>query len=254
MALLQCPGIIRVGGGDAGALPRFTYSGTCTLLDDGNHNWRIKFLTSGTLVFERTTYIDAFLVGGGGGGAHMNNNQAGGGGGGYTSKIAAQIQAGSSYSIVVGAGGMYGYEAASQSDGHQGGTSSAFGVGVCGGYGGRDYYGGGAGGNGGSGGGANWNNGGSGGSNGGGGNGGYGQGINTFEFGEYTGALYSGGGGGGGTTAGGAGGGGNGSTGGYGANGTPNTGGGGGGQNEGTAGHGGLGGSGIVIIRNQRAS
>ena len=68
-------------------LPKFTYSGNYTILDDGEaedgtKNWRIKFYDSGTLTFEKSPgTIDVFCVGGGGGGGHYNG---GGGGGGYT--------------------------------------------------------------------------------------------------------------------------------------------------------------------------
>jgi len=50
MSLLMCPGIIRIGGVSSNKLPSFTFTGTYTLVDDGDGNWRIKFLTSGTLV------------------------------------------------------------------------------------------------------------------------------------------------------------------------------------------------------------
>ena len=62
-------GRVNTGGGAAGGLPNFTYSGTYTLIDDGDKNWRIKFLTSGTLVFTSLSgNIDVFILGGGGGG------------------------------------------------------------------------------------------------------------------------------------------------------------------------------------------
>ena len=51
-------------------LPEYSYSGDNLLINDGNGNWRLKFLTSGTLVFNRipSNLIDVFLVGGGGSG------------------------------------------------------------------------------------------------------------------------------------------------------------------------------------------
>lgn len=60
------------------AKPVYSYSGSATLIDDGSYNYRIKFLTSGTLNFShlgKFNSIDVFCVGGGGGG-----NQGGGGG------------------------------------------------------------------------------------------------------------------------------------------------------------------------------
>lgn len=42
--------------------------GTYQVRDDGDGNWRIKFLSSGTFTPLKNMVIDAFLVGGGGGG------------------------------------------------------------------------------------------------------------------------------------------------------------------------------------------
>ena len=60
-------------------LPTYTYTGSHQLIDEGNFNWRLRLLTSGTLTFSSvgsagTQGAQAFLVGGGGGG---------GGSGGY---------------------------------------------------------------------------------------------------------------------------------------------------------------------------
>ena len=251
----------------ASSKPTYTYTGSSQLIDDGNGNWRIKFLTSGTLTFTNlgtgVNGIDVFLVGGGGGGrtGSQSVNGAGGGGGGYTTtKKGHTISAGSSYNIVIGAGG------ATNSNG---GTSSAFGFSAAGGkYGspGSSNFGvevaiGGNGGSGGGGGtsyqgyGGNGGSNGSNGSNGTGGNGGKGQGTTTREFGESDGTLYAGGGAGTEGKAG-AGGGGvynntNNSDRYYVANGTANTGGGGGGGAFNFI-KGGTGGSGIVVIRNTR--
>lgn len=255
----------------------FSYTGSKNVIHDGNGNWRIKFLTSGTLTFSSSgnaVILDVFCVGGGGGGAGgygPSYTGGGGGGGGYTKTskgVTANI--GTAYSVTIGSGGTPSYT--QQTAAGSGGTTSALGVSAAGGSGGYGgYYGGGVGGKGGSGGGSGgqmYNNidAGVGGTNGGNGTnasngtseGGTGQGTTTREFGESSGTLYSGGGGGAGATkcaAGGAGGGGNGakeqtghvdST-----NGTANTGGGGGGNftvNSNT----GYGGSGIVVIRNHR--
>ena len=215
-------------------VPKFTYTGTYTLINDTANNWRIKFLTSGTLTFQSygnaDNGIDLFLVGGGGNGARNSEAIGGaGGGGGYTRTIKnISIALDSNYSLVVGAAvqetSAFNYRAA------PGKTAP-------GGY---------KGGNGGSGGGIFTASAGSDGNNGGtyssssGWIGGKGQrsvaGPNgetgtTREFGESSGTLYSKGGGGQST-----------------ASGAANTGNGGGGHKTGS----GKGGSGIIIIRNKR--
>ena len=207
------------------------YDGRCEVIDDGGENWRIKFLTSGTLKTNCDMNVDAFLVGGGGGGGI-----GGGGGGGYTQTSFVNINDGKTYSIDIGDGG------ASMQNGK---NTSAFGAIAFGGEAGKVETGG-AGGSGGGG--------GDGGSDGGNGQyyysgnpryGGTGQGYTTREFGESTGFLYAGGGGGVDSDRG-SGGGGVGSKGGGGGSGAANTGGGGGDYA--------VGGSGIVVIRNSRIS
>lgn len=243
-----------VGGGATG-LPEFTYTGDYALLDDGGKNWRVKFLTSGTLTFSKSPgLIDVFLVGGGGG---TGSNRSGGGGGGYTATHTVALNPSNTYEVVVGAGGTGATD---------GGSTSAFEFSVDGGTHGTGTgvvpaRKGGSGGSGGGGGGSSSTDGGAGGSDGAdgtaGGNGsagtenvegaaGTGQGTTTREFGETSGDLYAGGGGGGSKNGGEPGGEGGGGT--NGSDGTPNTGGGGGGG----IGAGGNGGSGIVIIRNHR--
>ena len=265
-------------------IPMFTYTGNCEIVDDSDNvlsdtttcgksisstestwtgNWKIRFLTSGTLTFTTlngaSNGIDVFLVGGGGGSSGRS-----GGGGGYTSTYRAISVTNISYYITIGNGGT---------PGNSGGQSSAFGKVVNGGQTGtgRNAGSGGSGGGTGGDGGNGW--GGAGGTDG--GNGSYGaaglripgsgQGNTTREFGEANGKLYAGGGGGGGTGGGigglgGQGGGGKGGDAPYydmpGSNGTPNTGGGAGGGGNGKDGSGygntANGGSGIVIIRNAR--
>lgn len=227
----------------------YSYTGQHQFINDGDGNWRIKFLTSGTLTVTNDADIDVFLVGGGGGGVpykgHTSDVGGNGGGGGYTKTVKnLKLVDGNSYQITIGAGGI--------GNGSNGGASSAFGQSVAGGRGG--YQGTDGGSDGGSGGGLH-NKGGTNGGNGSGlsFNGGYGQGSTTKEFGESTGKLYAGGGGGcvpGGTSyAGGDGTAGNGewvwTT--YAGSGKVNTGGGGGGHRR--AGYCGNGGSGIVVIR-----
>ena len=243
--------------------PIISYTGACTIHDDGDGNWRMKLLTSGELTVSGLVYIDAFLVGGGGGGSNLSSDSSGGGGGGggytRTEKNIRLDNKTTSYQIVIGSGG------AADTDGTA--TSTAFGgLSAAGGKRGSTRQGG-AGGSGGGGGQYNgWDNGngGSYGSNGTGqySYGGAGQGSTTCEFGEGTTSsctkgtayAYSGGGGGGGCGAGYSAGtpGSGGLYGGAGGanNGTANRGGGGGGHNiRGTSGSGG---SGVVVIRNVR--
>ena len=252
----------------AGSSPYvLNYTGNCTVIDDGNGDWRVKFLTSGTLTISKALDVDIFAVGGGGNGGDGGSGSYGGagGGGGHTTTVRLQnLVAGTSYNVTIG-----GSQAA-----------SSFGS-FCqaqGGSGGDDGKKGASGGSGGSGGGGNGSysttsanrDGGYGGSNGGSGGstsnggatnfGGSGQGTTTREFGEANGTLYAGGGGGAscyhpnGDGYGGSGGSGGGGVGGRrnvgGSNGAANTGGGGGGG--GVNSYGGAGGSGIVIIRNAR--
>lgn len=250
-------------------LPTYTYTGQHQLINDGNFNWRIKFLTSGKLTFTslgnaNTKGLNVFLVGGGGGGS---NWYSGGAGGGYTRTVYTSPKINTGYDIVVGAGGT-----PSSPTGNQGGSSSAFGYSAAGGLGsckqGTGNYPN-RGGDGGSGGAASYWYIYPGGSNGGNGHDAYdstwqdncaggrgqiavpgpnGETGNTYEFGENNGDveyLYAGGGGttnsnGDGDSEGGAGGGGKGRQ-----NGVTNRGGGCGGSGK-------TGGSGIVIIRNAR--
>ena len=234
------------------AIPDFTYTGDFEIVSDDDQritvsqdNWKIRLLTSGTMIFNSLNGaedgIDVFLVGGGAGG-NSTHRGAGGGGGGYTQTAAAVgAQVGVEYNIIIGAGGT----GAAGAGGKAGGATSAFGITANGGdalptngtYGG----------NGGSGGGSGQLDGekdgtyataGVGGTDGANGTGTYpgtGQGTTTREFGESGGTLYA--------------------TGGDGAISSPedaeaNTGDGGDGSK--SNGVSGSGGSGIVIIRNTR--
>lgn len=249
-------------------IPEFTYTGDYEIVNDSDEpitvsqdDWKIRFLTSGTLTFTNLNGadggIDVFLVGGGGGGSYRA-----GGGGGYTKTSKnIRVPVGTRYAITIGAGGT---------GANAGGSSSAFSITAEGGTGGNKNGNAGYPGNGGSGGanGADDNDigaaGGSDGSNGGStsrGSGGTGQGTTTREFGNSSGKLYAGGGGGGAYTGvGGAGGAGGGGAGCQDenditppANGQANTGGGGGGGSDFIeANKHSTGGSGIVIIRNKR--
>jgi len=267
-------GIFTAGIGDAvltaGWLSyanMYTYSGTSSLIDDLNGNWRIKLYGPGTYTFRVKVplAIDVFLVGGGGGGGSTSGRGGEGGGGGgrtYTQSL-INLSANTDYTIVVGAGG---------SPQNSGLASTAFTYSANGGSGASTANGasGGSGGGGSSGyteaypyagyGGSNGSNGGSGAGDSMAGSGGGGQGTTTGEFGNSSATLYGGGGSGGvheygagswvrpgGATGGGTGGPPNVA----GGNGTANTGGGGGGG-PGYVVSGGSGGCGIVIIRNHR--
>lgn len=245
-------------------LPAYTYTGSHQLINDGNFNWRLKLLTSGSLTFSHlgsgASAIDVFLVGGGGGGS---DGMQTGGAGGYTKTVTEiVVNPNVAYPIIIGAGGS----GTSNGNGVSGGESSAFGSRAAGGTGAKgtpEQNRGGSGG-GGAHGSSTPGSGGSDGSNGAAAQlqGGYGQrsvagpnGENgsTREFGA--GDLYAGGGAGGSwyigneNGLGGAGGGGN-----CAQPGTANTGGGGGSRYTNGTDHypGGTGGSGIVIIRNTR--
>lgn len=174
-------------------LPTYTYTGSQQLIDEGNFNWRLRLLTSGTLAFSHlgsaeSSGAQVFLVGGGGGAGGFGA----GGGGGYTRTVTVALATGTGYSIIVGAGGAAG--------GNAGGDSSALGQTVSGGRGGGYNFA--AGGDGGSGGGGRpYGPGGTDGGNGGTGTvgdargpGGSGQGSTTREFGSPEGTLYSSGG------------------------------------------------------------
>jgi len=240
----------------------YTYSGSHEKIDDGSGNWRIKFKSSGTLVFTNLGKwdgkLDVFLVGGGcaGGSGYWDagNGYGKAGCGGYTTtQKSVQSAANTSYNIVIGAGGQSAFA--------PGGNTTAFGVAAGGGTKLIGGSGGGAYGNG------AVNNGGSDGGNGDPqnaanigidhwGSPGKGQGTTTREFGESTGTLYAGGGGAGGNGSaqakGGSGGGGNGAwNGNQPTSGKTNTGGGGGGMYYGLT-NVGKGGSGIAVIRNHR--
>lgn len=206
-----------IGGG--GGVPKFTYTGQYSFIDDGSGNWRIKFLTSGVLTWLKDVVVDVFLVGAGGGG--KSKSPQAGGGSGYTKTVkSVSLAKNAQYTIEIGVSG----------ESVDGGSTSAFNATAEGGKVGGNGRG--SGGNGGSGGGGYNAAGGIDGANGSSNSmyrGGTGQGTTTREFGESTGDLYASGGSGvaSGATAG-----------------ADNTGDGG---DNGKAG-----GSGIVVIRNAR--
>lgn len=135
--------IINMTGGLGGTgFPEFTYTGDYQLLDDGDKNWRLFLLTSGSLKFNKqrgiANGIDIFCVGGGAGGAagveytESGQKLGGYGGSGAHSTTASKIVAsvGEEYEIIIGAGGA-GQPfsgSSSTSSNNPGGTSSAFSI------------------------------------------------------------------------------------------------------------------------------
>ena len=187
-------------GNLAGVEEKFTYTGNCEIIDDGDGKWRIKFLTSGKFIINEDIEIDAFLVGGGGGGNGMTDQYnvwtGPGGGGGYTKTIKnISIVANDEYDIVVGAGGNGTLDVLAGT----GGTTTAFNESALGGNGAYNKRGG-KGGSGGSSASPINSTTRYGGTDGGNGEsydkyaGGAGQGTTTREFGENTGSLYASGG------------------------------------------------------------
>ena len=100
-------------------IPMFTYTGSYQIVDDNDNvisnpmtwtgNWKIRFLTSGTLTFTTlnaaSNGIDAFLVGGGGSGAKTSSG-AGGGGGGFTTTLKnIEVNINKQYEITIGNSG-----------------------------------------------------------------------------------------------------------------------------------------------------
>lgn len=236
--------IYQNGWVEVRSIPEFEYSGTYDIVQNGN-NWKIRFLTSGTLTFKALNNakngIEAFLVGGGGSSGTNEFNGGGGGGGGYTTTSELIPSTDTEYTISIGGSN---------------GTTTAFGTSAANGSAGSRSTGGAGTGKGGNGGAQS----GEGGARGGAG----GDGVYAFNDpteGDYKYGAGGGGGGGyingaggkGGASGGGQGGYNNGSAGGAGNTaGAANSGGGGGGAG-GWFGATSVGGSGIVIIRNKRS-
>ena len=95
-----------------------SYTGKCEIVKEGTDNWKIKFLTSGTLKISANLNVDTFLVGGGagGGGASYSDltqydsdtwwSHGDGGSGGYTKTYRnVNIKSSDTYTITVGSGG-----------------------------------------------------------------------------------------------------------------------------------------------------
>lgn len=125
--------------------PEFEYTGQCKVIDEGNGNVMMKFLTSGVLTVDKLNSfkngIDVLLVGGGqsgkNAGGSVNSGGGAGGTGGYVVTSAAPIKlAKGQYSITVGDGGV----STGWGGGVWGGASSAFGLSAPGGNGSTPSY------------------------------------------------------------------------------------------------------------------
>ena len=122
--------MIRNRGGAPTGPPKYEYTGKSTLIDDGNKNWQLKFLESGTFKIKDYSKlnVDVFLVGGGGAG----NKKGGAGGGGYSAtKTNIELLKGVAYSINIGNGGTATGAAGTQTTAF-GYTSNGGGGGVAG--------------------------------------------------------------------------------------------------------------------------
>ena len=113
------------GGGDTPTPSGpFSFTGEYLYIDDGDGDWRVKFLSSGTLTPNENLTVDIFAVGGGSGGRSgkytygpvyyngvevgytYEHHSGGGGAGGYTATVTDKVlQAGHTYQVVVGQGG-----------------------------------------------------------------------------------------------------------------------------------------------------
>ena len=94
--------MIRRGGTAPAGAPTYTYTGNSQLFDEGNGNWNIQFLTSGTFTSNQDASIQVFLFGGGGAGSQ--NGGAGGGGYSATSSGISMLR-NVPYTINIGSGG-----------------------------------------------------------------------------------------------------------------------------------------------------
>ena len=108
-------GAILTGSAEQAVPPTSdNYSGSCSVIDDGNGNWRMKLTGSGTLTLDSSWACDIFLVGGGGGGGSTHNNQytkygGVGGNGGQTELVTTVTLAKNvGYTVTIGAGGNAG--------------------------------------------------------------------------------------------------------------------------------------------------
>ena len=116
----------------------FSYDGEYSFEGDAKGDWKLKFLTSGTLIIlslgNARKGIDILCVGGGGpgaGGAYPGQGGGGGNGGEVLESLGVLVSKGA-YAITVGAGG---------SSGNQGGTTRAFGLNAAGGSPGNGAWG-----------------------------------------------------------------------------------------------------------------
>lgn len=87
----------------------YSYTGTSKYIYEGDNNWCLKFLTSGTFTPTKNTNIDIFVIAGGSGGANGTSSAtsaAGGKGGAAVTVRNQSLLAGQAYDVVVGEGGV----------------------------------------------------------------------------------------------------------------------------------------------------
>jgi len=102
---ITCPELTyKCSNTSKGSDYKLTYNGKCEVTCE-NENWKVKFLTSGTLTTTVSLNVDVFLVGGGGGGYTTSYSVGGAGGGGYTKTVKNITLQPNTYKIDVGAGG-----------------------------------------------------------------------------------------------------------------------------------------------------
>ena len=102
---ITCPELTyKCSNTSKGSNYKLTYNGKCEVTCE-NENWKVKFLTSGTLTTTVSLNVDVFLVGGGGGGYTTDYSVGGAGGGGYTKTVKNITLQPNTYKIDVGAGG-----------------------------------------------------------------------------------------------------------------------------------------------------
>lgn len=119
--------------------PHITYTGNYEVINDGLGNWRVKFLSSGTLVFKSGANkvrdgLDVFLVGGGGNAARQTfygDPACGHGGSGYTrTQKNVAVERNVAYTITVGgtrqASSAFGYTAAAGESGYASNTGDHY--------------------------------------------------------------------------------------------------------------------------------
>lgn len=120
-------------------IPKFSYTGAYETSSDDTY-WYIKLKSSGQMTFTYRKRIEVGCVGGGGG-TISNRNYAhvggfAGGGGGYIKTGTTTAEAGTAYTVTIGAGGKGINGWRDDATAESGGATSAFGISAPGGGGG----------------------------------------------------------------------------------------------------------------------